>query len=393
MAAGVLVVGGGLGGSGTCAALRAAGYDGPITLVGAESSAPYDRPPLSKEGLLGELDTTLSPALADLGVTAHLGERAVALDPTARVVRTDRAEHGYDDLVVATGADPVRVPGAGDQLLLRTRGDAQRLREVLRPGARLVVIGAGWIGAETATAASTLGCRVVCVESAPAPLTVQLGEEIANRLAGWWSDVDLRCNTQVSEVGDGGVLLADGTIVDADVVVTAVGVRPAVGWLEGSGIRLDGGVAVDADRRSSDPHVFAVGDAAARWSERLAARVRSGHWDEAVTGPSAVAAAITGSPQGRDDVPYFWSDQFGRKVQYVGQHTATCRAVLRTSDDPERWGMAWLAPDGRMTAHLSVSAPRAMAQARRAIETGLPVDPDLLPDLFARPLPLSQVSA
>jgi len=385
MAAGVLVVGGGLGGSGTCAALRGAGYDGPITLVGAESCAPYDRPPLSKDVLVGgDPDITLQPSLDELEVTVRLGERAVALDTAARTVHTDRAERSYDDLVIATGAEPIALPGAGDQLLLRTRADAERLRAALVPGARVVLVGAGWIGAEVATAALARGCVVTCLELDPFPLATPLGDRAGARIAAWWDGIDLRCDTAVRAVEPGGVVLEDGSWIDADLVVTGVGVRPAVGWLAGSGLELDGGVAVDADRRTSDPHVYAVGDAAARWSDRIGGRVHVGHWDEAATGPAAVAAAVLGTPKGQDDVPYFWSDQFGRKIQYVGQHTDRCRPVLREGSDPDRWGVAWLDDDDRMTAHLSVSSPRASALSRGLIESGAVLDPALLADLNAR---------
>jgi NADPH-dependent 2,4-dienoyl-CoA reductase/sulfur reductase-like enzyme len=382
----VLVVGAGLAGGRTCVALRAAGFSGSITLVGAEPHTPYDRPPLSKAVLATGEDTTLDYDFEALEVTLRLGERAQALDRTQQVVRTDMAEHPYDVLVLATGAEPVRLPGDGRQICLRTREDAAEVHAALVPGARVVLVGAGWIGAEVATAALAHGCSVACLEYAPVPLAAQLGPDVAPRLVPWWEGVDLRTGVRVAEMTAAGVRLGDDTVVPADLVVTGLGVRPATGWLATSGLELDGGVAVDSDRRTSDPNVYAVGDVAARWSPRYAARVTGGHWDEAVNGPGAAAAAIVGAPKGVDDIPYFWSDQFGRKIQYVGQHAPSDRAVFRQhATDPAKWGVAWLSSDDRLTAHLSVGFPKAVVRARAAIEDRRQVDLRALGSLDAVP--------
>ncbi|MGC9667608.1 NAD(P)/FAD-dependent oxidoreductase [Planosporangium sp. 12N6] len=377
----VVVVGAGMAGGRTCAALRAAGFTGEIVLVGAESRPPYDRPPLTKAALREEIDTTFDLDFPALNVKVRLGERAVGLDRTNRTLTTDAGTVVYDVLVVATGADPVRLPGTGRQVCFRGPDDAAELRAALVPGAAVVLIGAGWIGAEVATAALAKGCSVVCLESAEAPLASQLGASVGRRFLPWWREVDLRLGVQVVEVADGAVRLADASTVAADVVVTGVGARPALGWLADSGLEIDGGIAVDADRRTSDPNVYAVGDVAARWSARYGARVHSGHWDEAANGPAAVAAAIMGAPKAADDVPYFWSDQFGRKVQYVGQHRAADRVILREDEDPEKWAVAWVAPDGRLTAHLSVGFPRSMVQARAAIQDGRTIDAEAIRSL------------
>ncbi|MET8217166.1 NAD(P)/FAD-dependent oxidoreductase [Streptomyces hirsutus] len=364
----VVVVGGGIGGGRTCAALRSAGFDGEIVLIGDELHEPYDRPPLTKAFLHGDVDLDLGLGLAELEVSFARDERATGLDLAHRRVTTDRSSHDYDFLVIATGACPVTLPGDGPQVTLRTREDAERLRESLVPGARLVVIGAGWIGAEVSTAALTRGCRVTCVELGAAPLEGPLGPEVGRRLLPWWQDVDLRTSTRVREVSAEGVVLADGELIPADAVVTGVGVRADTDWLARAGLAVEaGGVAVDADRRTSDPHVFAVGDVAARWSDLLGRRVHPGHWDEAVNGALAAAGSIVGTPKSADDVPYFWSDQFGRKLQYVGQRHPGDRVFLREHDDPERWGAAWIDAEGRLSAHLSVGFPRSMVQARVAI--------------------------
>lgn len=372
----VVIAGGGVGGGRTCAALRSAGYEGEILLIGDELHDPYDRPPLTKAFLQGEVDIDLGLGLADRGVVHVRGERATGLDLGERCVRTDCSSYAYGALVIATGAQPIRLPGDGPQVTLRTREDAENLRDALVPGARLVLVGAGWIGAEVATAALARGCRVTCVELGSTPLEGPLGPEVGERLRPWWSDVDLRTSTKVREVTMGGVLLADGELVPADVVVTGVGVRAETGWLADAGLAVEcGALAVDADRRTSDPHVFAVGDVAARWSDVLGQRVHPGHWDEAVNGALAAARAIVGTPKASDDIPYFWSDQFGRKLQYVGQHRPADRVLIREHDDPGRWGAAWVDVDGRLTAHLSVSFPRAMVQARAAIAERRIIDP------------------
>lgn len=370
----VVVIGAGLAGGRTCVALREAGFGGKIVLIGAEEHLPYDRPPLSKSVLVSGGDTGLGYDFDGLAVTVRLSESARDLDLARRLVTTDRGDIRYDVLVAASGARPIRLPGEGRQIYLRTREDAEQLRNGLQPGARVVVIGGGWIGAEVATAALARGCTVTCLEGAEVPLAVQLGPEVAARLLPWWAGVDLRCGVHVREVTRDGVCLVDGTMVPADLVVTGVGVRAVTEWLAGSGLELDHGVAVDCDRRTSDNHVYAVGDVAARWSPRYSARVVGGHWDEAVNGPTAVAASIVGAPKGADDVPYFWSDQFGRKIQYVGQHGPEDRLVLREHDDPAKWGAAWVGADGELRAHLSVGAPRAMVNARQVIEEGRRMD-------------------
>lgn len=380
----MVVVGAGLGGGRTCAALRAAGFEGELTLVGAEQHAPYDRPPLTKGVLTQASDPDLGLDLAELRVDFLPGVRATGLDLAQRTLATDAGEQPHDALVLATGASPIRLPGDGPQVTIRTLDDAVALRDRLRPGSRLAIIGAGWIGAEIATAAVGLGAHVTCLEGADAPLAGPLGSEVGRLLLPWWHDVDLRLGVQVASVERDGVRLVGGELVPADTVLTAIGVRPEVGWLAHSGLEMAaGGVAVDSDRRTSDPHVYAIGDAAARWSDSLAARVHSGHWDEAVNGAIAVAATIVGKPQGLDEVPYFWSDQFGRKIQYVGQHRPSDTLVMRTHDDPAKWGAAWLDDHGRLTAHVSVGFPRAMVGARMAIQERRPIDPERCRDLAA----------
>jgi NADPH-dependent 2,4-dienoyl-CoA reductase/sulfur reductase-like enzyme len=304
----VVIVGAGLAGLRTVEELRALGYADSITLIGAEARPPYDRPPLSKKVLTGELDDTgLRPDLDSLRVDLRLTETAVRLGDG--VLRTDAAEYAWDALVVATGANPVTLPGSGEQLVLRTADDALALRARLTPGARLAVVGAGWIGAELATAAASRGCLVTVIEAAATPLAAALGTDVGAQTTRWYAEagVDLRLAAAVAAIEPGGIALADGGWLAADLVVTAVGVRPAVAWLADSAVRLDNGVVVDAGLRASVPGVFAVGDCASFWSARYRRQLRVEHWDVALHSPEAAAANIAGGSETYDPVPYFWS--------------------------------------------------------------------------------------
>ena len=376
----VVIVGAGLAGLRTAEELRAKGYAGELTLIGAEARPPYDRPPLSKKVLTGEIDETgLRPDLESLGIELCLAETAVQLGDG--VLRTDRAEYPWDALVVATGANPVTLPGDGEQRVLRTADDALALRERLTPGTRLGIVGAGWIGAELATAAANRGCEVTVVEAAQAPLAAAVGADVGRQTIPWYASagVDLRLRTPVAAIEPGGIALADGGWLPADLVVTAVGVRPAVGWLAGSGIALNNGVVVDAGLAASIPGVYAVGDCASFWSGRYQRQLRVEHWDVALHSPVVAAANIAGGREVYDPVPYFWSEQFGRMVQYVGWHGGADQVVWRGAPTAAKWAVCWLAA-GRLVAALTVGLPRDLLQARRLIESGAAVDAAALAD-------------
>jgi 3-phenylpropionate/trans-cinnamate dioxygenase ferredoxin reductase subunit len=376
----VVVVGAGLAGLRTIEELRGRGYEGAITLVGAEERLPYDRPPLSKKLMIGALDdTTLRTELESLAVEVRLGERATGLRDG--VLTTDAGELLFQTLVVATGANPVTLPGQGRQHVLRTVDDALELRKLLTPGTALAIVGAGWIGAELATAAAGLGCRVTVLEAGQAPVAAAVGPEVGAATIPWYAaaGVDLRLGQGVDEVAPGGLALAGGEWLPADVVVTAIGVRPAVAWLEGSGVELENGIAVDGQLRASLPGVFAVGDCAAFWSGRYGRRLRFEHWDVALHAPAVVAANIAGGSEAYDPVPYFWSEQFGRMVQYVGFHGSADQLVWRGDPEAEKWAVAWLTGD-RLVALLTVGRPRDLLQGRRVIEAGAPVDAARLAD-------------
>jgi 3-phenylpropionate/trans-cinnamate dioxygenase ferredoxin reductase component len=371
----IVVVGGGLAASRSCAALRRQGHDGDIVLIAAEPHMPYDRPPLSKGMLHGTCtDPTLPVDLTGLGVQIQLGTAATGLRPGERTVATVSDQVTYDGLVIATGASPIRLPGDGEQLLLRTVDDARVLRDRLVTGARIVVIGASWIGAEVVTAAIAAGCRVTCLEAGTGPAAQVFGAEVAERFMPWWEGVDLRCGTAVARVECVGVLLKDGTLVPADTVITGIGVRPETGWLEGSGLQLDRGVVVD-ERLYAAPGIVAVGDVTARWSPRWNRRLRITHWDDASSGPAVAAASLLAEADTGpvyDPVPYFWSDQFGHKVQYLGQLGTEDKPEFCEPADGRGWSVAWFDAERRLTAVLAVDRPRDIAQARRLLASDSP---------------------
>ncbi|MFJ3493874.1 NAD(P)/FAD-dependent oxidoreductase [Streptomyces sp. NPDC086091] len=393
----VVVVGAGMAGVQTAVALREQGFDGTVTLVGAEPHQPYDRPPLSKAVLLGKAEgSAFDVDFESLGVELRLGSEALGLRPADRELDTSAGPVPYDVLVLATGAEPLRLPGT-DGLpgvhLLRTLDDAERLRPVLAARHDVVVVGAGWIGAEFATAAREAGCAVTVVEAADRPLAGALPAEVAAPMAAWYADsgTDLRTHARVARVEPGAVLLDDGSRLPADAVVVGIGARPATAWLAGSGVELgpQGEIVADAHLRTGLPDVHAVGDCASFPSGRYGERLLVHHWDNALQGPRTVAANIVGDPTGEppevyDPVPYFWSEQFGRFVQYAGHHTAADTTLWRGDPTGPAWTVCWLR-EGRLIALLAVGRPRDLAQGRKLIEAGTRMDPELLIDP-ARPL-------
>jgi 3-phenylpropionate/trans-cinnamate dioxygenase ferredoxin reductase subunit len=375
----VVVAGAGLAGLRTAAELRERGFTGQITLVGAETLPPYDRPPLSKKVLTDGIDPSLQADFGALKVDFRPGEAATGMDAGALI--TDRGKYPYDHLVLATGAVPVALPGPGRQRFLRSYGDALALRDLLQAGLRLTIVGAGWIGAELATAAAARGCEVTVVEAGPAPLASAVGAPVGSQTSRWYAaaGVRLRTGAAVESVEPGGLALAGGDWIAADEIVTAVGVRPATGWLEGSGVWLENGVAVDAGLRASLPGVYAVGDCAAFQSRRFGRRLRFEHWDVALHAPEVVAANVLGADDAYDPVPYFWSEQFGRMMQYAGYHGDAEQLLWRGDPAGPAWAACWLAV-GRLVAILTVDRPRDLLQARRLIASAAPVDVGRLAD-------------
>ncbi|MEV8564257.1 FAD-dependent oxidoreductase [Streptomyces sp. NPDC051322] len=380
----------------TAVALRDQGFTGAVTLVGDEPHQPYDRPPLSKAVLLGKADGSAFDVDFDaLGVTLLLEREVTGLRASDHQLDTTQGPVAYDVLVVATGARPVTLPGSEhlpDVHLLRTLDDATRLRAVLAAQHDVVVVGAGWIGAEFATAAREAGCAVTVVEATGQPLAGALPAGIAAPMADWYADsgAELLTHARVSRVEPGAVVLESGRRLTAGAVLVGIGARPATGWLAGSGIELgaDGSVTADAWLRSSLPGVYAVGDCASFPSRRYGERLLIHHWDNALQGPRTVAADIVGeAPPAYDPVPYFWSEQFGRFVQYAGHHPAADTLIRRGDPSPDpgpgttdgasaapAWSVCWLR-EGRLVALLAVGRPRDLAQGRKLIESGAPLDP------------------
>jgi NADPH-dependent 2,4-dienoyl-CoA reductase/sulfur reductase-like enzyme len=366
MSHGLLIVGGGLAAQRCCETLRALGHDGPLTIAGAEGSEPYDRPPLSKQGLAdAAADPRFRPRAwyAEHAVALRLGAPAVRLHPGARTVELAGGERlRYDDLLIATGARPVMLPalaGFANVQALRTLADAGRLQQALSAGARITVVGGGLIGLEVASSARRLGAPVTVVEAAPLPLGGLLGREVGLRLAAWHREdgADLRFGAAVASACGGArveeLLLADGSRLPTDHVVVAVGVRPEAAWLEGSGLDPRG-VPAGEGGRTALPHVYAAGDVTG-----------SGHWEAAARQGAAVARALLGLPPAPPAPPSFWSDQLGLRLQCVGE-PAGARATL--APDPAGRGFeAVYRREGRVSAVLLAGRSAADLRAARRL--------------------------
>ncbi|MDH6227378.1 FAD-dependent oxidoreductase [Streptomyces sp. MJP52] len=391
----VVIVGAGMAGVRTAVALREQGFDGTVTLIGAEPHPPYDRPPLSKGVLLGgseaEGEAAFDVDFTGLGIDLRLGHEVTGVRTADKEIDTGQGPVAYDVLVAATGARPVRLPGTEGSEgvhVLHTLDDARRLRPVLERKESVVVVGAGWIGAEFTTAAREAGCAVTVVEAAGRPLSGALPEEVARPMGDWYAEsgATLHTGARVERVEPGTVVLADGRRLEADAVVVGIGARPATDWLAGA-VELgpQGEVLADERLRASVPDVYAVGDCASFPSARYGERLLIHHWDNALQGAQTVAECILGETAAPyDPVPYFWSEQFGRFVQYAGHHGAADTLLWRGSPRDPAWSVCWLR-EGRLVALLAVGRPRDLAQGRRLIGSGAHVDPDLVRDP-ARPL-------
>ncbi|MEQ3553016.1 FAD-dependent oxidoreductase [Pseudonocardia nematodicida] len=381
----VTVVGASLAGLAAVRALRAQGFTGRIVVVGEEKHAPYDRPPLSKEFLAGaasDEDIALTePDDTELGIEWRLGRTAIGFDGPGRVVELDDGERLTSDAVVlATGARARTLPGdlPGGVHTLRTLDDARALRTDLVPGRRLVVVGAGFIGAEVASTAAGIGLEVDVVEAAPVPLARALGPEMgaACGLLHERNGVRLHLGVGVARlVGESrvsGIVLDDGRELPADVVVVGIGAAPNVEWLEGSGLTLDDGVVTDARGMTALPGVVAVGDCANSHRDFTGDRLRLEHWTNALQQPAVAAAALLGTEHSlpaHHAVPYFWSDQYGHKIQFAGHRV--CEGSVRVDEgDPAEPGgflALFLDTSGEPVGVLGVDRPRPFGRWRREL--------------------------
>ncbi len=407
----VVIAGASLSGHATARALRRAGFDGTITLIGAEFQRPYDRPPLSKEFLAGTMtvgDLALEADGEELSADWILGTPAVGIDPASRSVMLAGGRRiAADALVVATGSVPRSLPGAGPLAgvhTLRTLPDAQALRADLLPGIRLAVIGAGFIGSEVASTARRLGVDVTVIEAAATPLAGPLGQQVGRALADLHSanGVSLRCGIGVvgftRSMGAGprgagprgagpraaptgrtgervtGVRLADGSLVAADVVLVAVGAEPAVGWLAGSGLPTTGGLRCDASGRTAIPGIWGVGDATAWYDPQIGEHRRVEHWTDSRDRPAIAVEALLAGPEvhvGNPAVrrlPYFWSDQYGVRIQFAGRrHTGDVVDIEAGSADSADL-LAVYRRDGEPVAVLGMNQVSAVARWRRRLQ-------------------------
>jgi 3-phenylpropionate/trans-cinnamate dioxygenase ferredoxin reductase subunit len=386
----IAIVGASLAAVAAARALRRQSFAGEIIGIGAEPHQPYDRPPLSKAFLTGdcaEPDLALTDADEDLDVRWRLGTPAARLAPRSRsVVLADGEDIRVDGIIVATGARARRLPhtqGLTNVHTLRTLDDARALRDDLRRAERLVVVGAGFIGAEVASSARSLGLDVTVVEALPTPLAGPLGAEMGAVCARLHGDHGVRLLTGATVerlVGDGtrveAVDLADGTRLAADVVLAGIGARPNVEWLAGSGIAIDGGVVTDASCATNLPGVVATGDCAVSFSPHAGRHVRSEHWTHAFEQPATAAATLLAGgsrvPADRPAVPYFWSDQYGVRIQFAG-HREAGDAVRVVEGDPEqRSFLAVYERDGHPVAVLGMNQPKLFTRWRRQLRAASP---------------------
>ncbi|GAA0230705.1 NAD(P)/FAD-dependent oxidoreductase [Cryptosporangium japonicum] len=378
----VVIVGASLAGWSLARSLRSRGFGGSIELIGEEPHRPYDRPPLSKAYLAGDLDLdgiSLLVADEDVPVDWRLGVPAVGLDGTS-VALADGSTVTGDAVVIATGTTPRSLPSAAGLRgvhTLRTCADADALRAAFRPGARVVVIGAGFIGAEVASTASKLGASVTVLDAAATPMEHAFGPEMAAVVTALHGLNGVSLLAGVSVAGftsaDGavtGVSLADGRELPADVVVVGIGVTPAVSWLDGSGVTLDNGVVVDAAGRTSVPGVWACGDVARYPSVRAGGPIRVEHWTHAREHAAAVASGLLGEPVEYDPVPYVWSEQYGVMVQFAGFVRPGDEVEVVDGDPAEYRFVAAYRRAGKLVAVLGARIPRTFVRLRRELVAG-----------------------
>ena len=393
-----VIVGASLAGAKAAEALRQQGFGGPLILIGEDTERPYERPPLSKGYLLGNAGREtiyVHPEqwYAEHDIDMRLGVAVTGIDAAGhQVTLADGSRVDYAKLLLATGSSPRRlsVPGADldGVLYLRRVEDSDQIKSTLQAAARIVVIGAGWIGLETAAAARAAGVEVTVLESAELPLLRVLGREAAEVFAGLHRDhgVNLRLGVEIAEItGSGGhadgVRLADGSHIRADAVITGVGITPNSQLAEAAGVTTGNGIVVDAQLRSSDPDIYAAGDVANAFHPLLSKHIRVEHWANALNQPQTAARAMLGQDVAYDRVPYFYTDQYDLGMEYGGYvEPGGYDEVVFRGDVAQREFIAFWLAGGRVQAGMNVNVWDVNDAIQGLVRAGKPVNVSKLAD-------------
>ncbi|MER6008786.1 FAD-dependent oxidoreductase [Nonomuraea angiospora] len=388
-----VIAGGGLAAAKAAEALREEGFDGAIVVVGREPHLPYERPPLSKTYLQdgGERQKIFVHDAAwyrDHAVDLRTGVTVTEIDRAAhQVTLSDGERLRYDKLLLATGARPRRltVPGhdRDNVLYLRTVDDSDRLRATLSAATRIAVVGAGWVGLETAAAARAAGVEVTVVEQERQPLLAVLGPEIGAVFAGLHRDhgVDLRLGARLAAVAEAGVRLADGTHIDADAVVAGIGAVPETDLAAAAGLPVDNGVITTADLRTGDPDIFAAGDVANAYHPLLGGHIRVEHWANALNQPAVAARAMLGRQAAYDELPYFYTDQYDLGMEYVGHvPPGLAHDVVIRGDLAEREFLAFWLRNDTVIAAMNVNIWDQSDELKALVRAASPLDRAALAD-------------
>ncbi|MFC4005804.1 NAD(P)/FAD-dependent oxidoreductase [Nonomuraea purpurea] len=374
-----VIVGAGLAGAKAAQTLREEGFDGDIVLIGAETERPYERPPLSKEFLQGRSERDkifVHPPewYADNGVDLRLGLRATRIELDDHLVRLeDGSRQPYDKLLMATGATPRRLPGPA--YYLRTVQDSQALKERFAQGGDVLIVGASWIGLETAAAARQAGCAVTVVEPEPTALNRALGHELGDLFARLHArkGVDLRFGTAAAEITTTGVRLSSGERLTADLVVVGVGAAPEVGLARDAGLDVGTGILTDAALRTSHPDVYAAGDVAESFHPLYGRHLRVEHWANALHGGPQAARSMLGQDVVHDRVPYFYTDQYELGMEFSGDIEGYEEIVYRGDPESLEFIVYWLR-ENRVIAGMNVNTWDVVDDIQELIRSGVIID-------------------
>ena len=389
---GIVIVGAGQAGAALAARLRALGYGGPLTMIGEEPQPPYQRPPLSKGYLLGEMELERlylrAPAFwAEQNVTLRLGAQVSAIDPAARTITVNAEVIGYDQLALTTGSRPRQLPAAiggalGNVFTVRTLADIDRMAPVMKPGARALIVGGGYIGLEAAAVAAKLGLTVTVIEAAPRILQRVAAPETSaffRRLHAGHGVTILEATGLDRLLGDAnvtGARLSDGREIATDIVIVGIGIAPAADLADAAGLAIDNGIRTDEQGRTSDPHIWAAGDCASFPHD--GGRIRLESVGNAIDQAELVAENMLGAGKAYQAKPWFWSDQYDTKLQIAGLNTGYDRVVTRPGE-----GAAvsfWYFHGDRLLAVDAMNDSRAYMIGKRLIEAGRSPDPAYIAD-------------